>query len=122
MKNKIKLIIAGGRKLNVDVAGIKEYIEKFNIPELECVVSGRATGIDTCGEYFARYYLIPIKQFRANWTLYGKRAGPLRNKEMGQYADALLLIWDRKSKGSKNMKEFMLAAGKPIYEVIRNKK
>jgi hypothetical protein len=41
--------------------------------------------------------------FPAKWDKYGKAAGPLRNREMAAYADALILVWDGKSRGSANM-------------------
>jgi hypothetical protein len=40
---------------------------------------------------------------------------------MAEYADALLLIWDGKSRGSLNMKQQMLKLEKPVYEVIVKK-
>lgn len=60
----------------------------------------------------------PIKKFYPDWGKHGKAAGPIRNKQMAEYADALLLIWDGESKGSKNMKEEMLKLNKPVYEFI----
>ena len=50
----------------------------------------------------------------------GKAAGHVRNKKMAEYGDALLLIWDGKSKGSANMKKEMQKLNKPIYEVTLN--
>jgi hypothetical protein len=38
---------------------------------------------------------------------------------MAEYGDALLLIWDGKSKGSKNMKARMKGMQKPVFEVIK---
>ena len=56
--------------------------------------------------------------FDADWETHGKAAGPIRNAQMAKYADALLLIWDWKSKGSANMKQEMFKLNKPVYEVI----
>jgi hypothetical protein len=129
----MKLIIAGSRDLHVSNSLIDCVIvnNKINITE---VVSGCATGIDKCGESYAicynemgiRYHnpevsFLSIKRFPADWETHGKAAGPIRNKQMAEYADALLLIWDGESRGSKNMKETMLKLGKPVYEVILKK-
>jgi hypothetical protein len=46
---------------------------------------------------------VPLKIFPAQWSIYGKGAGYIRNREMAQYADALIAFWDGKSKGTKNM-------------------
>jgi hypothetical protein len=39
----------------------------------------------------------------AQWEIYGKMAGYLRNLEMAKIADAVVLFWDGKSKGTKHM-------------------
>jgi hypothetical protein len=82
------------------------------------VVSGGSKGIDFLGELFAQSYDIHLKEFPADWETHNKAAGPIRNKQMAEYADALLLIWNGESKGSKNMKETMIKLGKPVYEII----
>lgn len=113
----MKLIIAGSRSVHATIPEIMELITYFKLIPTE-IVSGTAYGIDKCGEAWAEACNIPIKRFPAQWDLYGKPAGMMRNRQMGQYADALLLIWDGKSKGSAGMKEFMRVAGKPIYEAV----
>jgi hypothetical protein len=97
----MKTIIAGSRSI-VKYDIVKEYIVKanFNITEVVC---GMAKGVDLLGKEYAEENDIPIKEFPANWDLYGKRAGHLRNTEMAKYADALIAIWDGKSPGTKNM-------------------
>lgn len=88
------------------------------------VVSGTAGGVDRSGENFVRIHAnrgypdVTLKQFPADWDTHGKAAGHIRNKQMADYADALLLIWDGESKGSANMKATMLKLNKPVYEVI----
>ncbi len=42
-----------------------------------------------------------IDYYPAQWKLYGKRAGYLRNEQMAQNADALAAFWS----GTKNMIE-----------------
>ena len=117
----MRLIIAGSRTINVGVDGILMFMGYyFNINQLPIseIVSGTANGVDQDGEYAAVACMIPVKRFPADWDKHGKAAGHIRNKQMADYADALLLIWDGESKGSKNMKETMLKLGKPVYEVI----
>lgn len=115
----MKLIIAGSRHLNVSIEDLVDILHKFGIlSQISEVVSGCAEGIDSNGELFAFTRGIDIKQFPANWDKYGKSAGPRRNLKMAEYGDALLLIWDGKSKGSANMKARMKGMKKTIYEVI----
>lgn len=97
----MKVIIAGSRGIT-DPALIKEAVRlsQFKITE---VVSGAARGVDTLGEGWASVNRLPVKQFPANWNLYGKAAGHIRNNEMASYADALIAIWDGESRGTKHM-------------------
>jgi len=117
----MKLIIAGTRTIDPDIA----YAEclKFRIrrlfPQTE-VVSGCCPGVDLAGEAYAAFYDIPVKRFPPDWVRYGRAAGPIRNRAMAEYADALLLIWDGKSPGSANMRAEMQRLGKPVYEVLLN--
>lgn len=116
----MKLIIAGSRTINLSIGDFDEYFYQFNLsvdPEDTEVVSGGAKGVDLSGEYYAKECSLPIKRF-PYLSEHGKAGGPIRNKQMAEYADALLLIWDGKSKGSANMKATMLKLNKPVYEVI----
>lgn len=83
----------------------------FTITE---VVSGTARGVDRLGEWWAEEHHIPLIQFPPNWESYGKGAGMVRNKEMAYYADALIAVWDGKSKGTKHMVDVMISLGKPV--------
>lgn len=40
---------------------------------------------------------------KADWDIYGKSAGYIRNAEMAKYADACVVFWDGKSRGTKHM-------------------
>lgn len=80
-----------------------------------------ARGIDSQGNTFGHWTGKKVAEFPADWDKFGKAAGHIRNTEMANYADALLLIWDGESKGSANMKYQMNQLGKPIYEVILRK-
>jgi hypothetical protein len=113
-----KVIIAGSRHIrdyNLVVAAIKESGWKDQITE---VVSGGADGVDKLGERWAMDNLLYVRRFNANWKAYGNRAGPIRNLEMAKYANALILVWDGESKGSKSMKRHAENEGILIFEKI----
>lgn len=114
----MKLIIAGGRNLEIPMSRLVQEVRKISPSFVDLtIVSGGARGIDSQGERWARNLMRPVMRFNANWLL-GPMAGPIRNRKMAEYADALLLIWDGKSKGSANMKQEMTRLGKPVYEII----
>ena len=97
----MKTIIAGSRMIT-DPFLLEEAIglSGFKITE---VVSGTCRGVDKMGEDWAKRNDIPIKQFPPVWGMFGRSAGPLRNATMANYADALIALWDNKSRGTKNM-------------------
>lgn len=119
----MKLIIAGSRTINLPPTQIEKIIEAslINSNEVSHIICGEAKGIDYSGKRYALVSNRSVVSFPADWDKFGNSAGPLRNKQMAEYADALLLIWDGESRGSKNMKDTMLKLGKPVYEVIIRK-
>lgn len=108
----MKIIIAGSRDYNVELAAewrglldiMYDALHQFetDFASVEEVVSGGAKGADACGEEWAKRHKIPIKRFPADWSK-GRSAGPIRNREMAAYADALVAVWDGKSPGTANM-------------------
>ena len=124
----MKVIIAGSRSIE-DIDYIEEAIVKsgFNITE---VVSGTARGVDMLGEFWAENNDISIKKFPAKWNdinvsgavikrsnfgRYNVLAGYQRNEQMAEYADALIAVWDGKSKGTKHMIGHMKKINKSVF-------
>jgi hypothetical protein len=99
----MKLIVAGTRTFN-DYSLLEKFISKIEWKITE-IVSGGAPGADTMAIMYAKENNIPYKLFPALWDKYKKAAGPMRNKQMAEYADALLCFWDGVSPGTKNMIE-----------------
>jgi hypothetical protein len=112
----MKVIIAGSRTM-LDPKHIESAVKdsQFDITE---IVSGTARGADFLGELYGEYYGIPVKRFPADWDMYGKAAGYKRNQQMADYADALILVWDGKSRGSGHMLEIAKRKGLKIYQKI----
>lgn len=104
----MKVIIAGSREIDeAKVERLLPYIvtafRDFGDIYITEVVSGAARGVDLIGERYAKQHNIPIKRFLPDWERFGKAAGPRRNAEMAKYADALIAIWDGKSRGTQSM-------------------
>jgi YspA, cpYpsA-related SLOG family len=102
----MRVIIAGSRSFH-NYTRLCEIMEQL-IPSLNIteVVSGCANGVDRLGERWAQARGIPVKRFPADWNAFGRSAGPIRNKQMAQYADALIAIkGSAVSRGTDNMIE-----------------
>lgn len=110
----MKVIIAGSRTIQ-SYTLVEEVIfaSGFSITE---VVSGYARGVDTVGEAWSLINgLGYAKPFPANWDRFGNAAGHVRNLEMSEYADALISVWDGKSRGTRDMINIMVDRNKPVY-------
>lgn len=100
----MKVIIAGTRTLE-DPAIVRAAMESFLSTHGKPteIVHGGAPGADELGKYWADAHGVPVKSFYARWGAFGRSAGPKRNKEMANYADALVALWDGASVGTANM-------------------
>lgn len=112
----MKTIIAGSRQIE-DADALKHTITDagWNIDE---VVSGTCRGVDVMGEEWAHGNGIAVKQFPADWITHGRMAGKLRNREMAEYADGLILLWDGHSPGASCMLREANRAGIKIHSQI----
>ncbi len=110
----MKTIIAGGRDFT-DYGHMCESLgDAIGISEVVC---GKARGADSLGERWAKEHDVPVKEFPANWNLYGKSAGMRRNREMAEYADMLVAFWDGKSRGTANMIQNAKALGLKVLVI-----
>jgi len=98
----MKTIIAGSRKADLTINRLMEIIDMAGIPITE-VVSGHSGNVDLMGEKWAEAVRLPVTIFKASWKEFGSSAGPRRNRQMADYAEALIAIWDGKSRGTLNM-------------------
>ena len=113
----MKLIIAGGRDIdNYEV--VKQAIQESGWVHPTYVIGGGATGVDALGKKWALENVVPYVNVSAKWDTEGKAAGPKRNKRMAEIGDALVLVWDGKSKGSMSMLNEAKKAGLKIHKVI----
>lgn len=99
----MKTIIAGSRSFTN-----YELLKNSCVPLLKGmsdveIVSGTANGADKLGERYALENDYQIKRFPAQWDIYGKSAGYIRNEEMAKYANMLIAFWDGQSKGTMHM-------------------
>ncbi len=84
------------------------------------VIEGEASGADKISAAIARVDLnLPVEPYPAEWNLWGKAAGPIRNTKMlreGKPDGVVAFHYDlSKSKGTKNMVEQALGSGLPVW-------
>ena len=112
----MKIIVAGGRDAEPALYLVDKAIEESGMKkDMTQLVHGAARGIDSAAGEWAKINNIPVHVFPADWSKYGKSAGPIRNKQMAEYADALIAIWDGISRGTKHMIETAESMNLKIY-------
>ena len=110
----MKLMIAGSR--TITDFNLENYISN----DVELIISGGAKGIDTLAEKYADKHNLSKLVLRPKYNLYGKGAPLKRNEEMIDIADSILVIWDKKSTGTKYTIDYAKKKSKPINVIIVN--
>jgi hypothetical protein len=119
---KYRIIIYGPRdytKYKTVKSGIISVTKDMEQGEIEIVSGGcdvpgvltftrsdgtKVYGADGLGERLAEEMGWPVKPFPANWKKHGRSAGPIRNRQMAEYATHARGFWDILTKGTNSMK------------------
>lgn len=113
----MKVIIAGSRHMPNFLYHLIPKAIKLSGFQITEIVSGGARGADRLGEQYAKENNIPCKVFPADWKTFKNAAGPIRNSQMKNYADAAIVFIFDGSRGSANMINQMEKAKKPVFVV-----
>ena len=108
----MKLLVVGSR--NIKTFPLSEFIPK----EVTLIISGGANGVDRLAEEYADAHRISKMILRPEYAKYGKAAPLKRNEEMVALADAVLVIWDGASKGTKYTADFAKRSNKPLTLLV----
>ena len=110
----MKLAIIGSRGLHIE--GLEKYI-----PEgVDEIVSGRAKGVDTDAEEYARENGIKMTVFLPQYNRFKGGATHIRNKQIVDYADEVLAFCDGCSRGTESVIEYCLKIGKKVSVITKN--
>jgi len=58
------------------------YIATKHVEPNDTIISGEAPGADTLAKRYSQDNNLPYEGFPAQWSKFGRAAGPIRNKEM----------------------------------------
>ena len=108
----MKLLIVGSRSItNFDLS---PYITE----NVDTVISGGAGGVDSLAEQYADLHRLSKYILRPRYDLYGRAAPLKRNEQMVDIADALLVIWDGRSKGTQYTLKYAKKMKKQVTLVV----
>lgn len=111
-----RIVVAGCRDFD-DYETAKDFMDLClsEIGSEEVIIlCGDCNGADKLGERYALEHSFPVEHYPAQWDLYGRSAGPVRNAEMAKKCDAVIAFWDGKSKGTASMIKEAEKSGKTV--------
>ncbi len=127
MTRKLTLCIAGSRTVDCTpewLVGCVEHVFGTAVFDIGRIIHGACPrGIDRA----AARMLVPldhaalkitVEAFPAEWDKWGKAAGTIRNARMARVADAVLVVWDGKSPGSRDMVACAATYGTPCWQYV----
>lgn len=116
----MRLLVCGSRYWN-HREFLYEVLDHLDLDEIEAVIEGEAPGADTMAREWAESRGIGdrVLRFPANWDLYGRAAGPIRNKQMIVEGKPTLVVAFSEnldnSRGTKNMVQQSLKADLDVF-------
>lgn len=88
----MRVIIAGGRDFRPTLRWLGLVVSHLIELKATTIISGRARGADTFGERISAALCAKPALYPADWKLHGKAAGHIRNHQMAENADAVILL------------------------------
>ena len=124
--SRFYLLIAGSRHyVDEDTfeREVGEHVGPASLHHEIVIVEGGAQGADRLARQYAEGRGLELEEFRAEWSKYGRAAGPKRNDKMTAWVkeqavghdEALaLFFWDGESKGTGQCIRSAIARGLPV--------
>lgn len=118
LASPLRVLVCGSRTWTDRVA-VERMIDQ--LPVGSVVIVGGAKGADTLAEVAARAVGLQCEVYPADWERYGRRAGPVRNRQMLREGQPDLVVafhadlWG--SRGTADMVRVARVAGLPVWLV-----
>ncbi len=110
-KSIMKVAVIGSRTLNLNLSNV--------IPtKTTKIISGGATGIDTCAKIYAIQNSIEIEEICPDYARYARKAPLYRNKLIVDAADYVIAVWDGVSTGTLYTINYARKRNKPVRLII----
>lgn len=111
----MRVLVCGDRNWT-NYSIIRSVLE--SLPTSTLIIEGEAKGADSIARDIAKMLGMTVIQFPADWTKYGKAAGPIRNRQMLKEGkpDRVIAFHSNisKSKGTADMVRVARQAGIPV--------
>jgi len=111
----MRVLVCGGRDFK-DWQLLHAELDNLKPPATH-IIHGTARGADKLASDWAQSRNIPETRFRAEWEIFGRAAGPLRNQKMLMEGKPDLVVAFPGSAGTADMVRRAKAAGVRVIEL-----
>ena len=77
-------------------------------------------GVDLCAAEYAKKHKLKLTEFLPQYELYGRAAPIVRNKNIVDYSDKVIIFWNGSSRGTQSVIKYAKKIGKPLEVVFCN--
>lgn len=112
----MKVLVTGSRQYKNDET-IFNALQKLN-PQTDTIIHGGARGADTLAGFIAKELGFKVIEVPAQWTKFGRAAGPIRNQEMLDMEPELVLAFHENLEESKGTKDMVTRSKKKGVKVF----
>lgn len=116
----MRLLVCGGRELGDEVL-VTSWLDFLHRQvQVDILIHGAATGADTIADVWAKRNLITVEDYpvtKAEWTVHGRAAGPIRNRKMYWGSKPDLVLAFPGGKGTADMVEVARGGGTVVLSV-----
>lgn len=120
------ILVCGGRDYGKTLLEQDDFFTVLHRIDMERgpivrVVTGGARGADSLAEYWAKGKNIDTATYPAEWGKYGKKAGPIRNRDMLKNEDIQLVVAFPGGDGTADMVHAALTKGIEVMRINEKK-
>ena len=110
----MKIAIVGSRNITLSESEISEFISKGDE-----IISGGAMGVDHSAAEYANKFGLKLTEILPRYETYGRAAPIIRNREIVDSADKIIVFWDGKSKGSLSVIKYAEKRSKECQVILK---
>lgn len=111
----MKILVCGARDYK-NRNKIKDFLEV--LPKDTIIIHGGCYGADNLAGEVAKELNLKVEVFNAEWSVYGKAAGPKRNQKMIEEKPDLVIAFHDDIENSKGTKDMVTRAKENNVKVI----
>ena len=112
-----KVLICGDRNWS-DRGTIRSWLSKLQDLGFDTVIEGEARGADSIAREEAEQMGFEVLKFPADWSTYGRAAGPIRNRQMLDQSPELVLAFHGNISASRGTKDTLNEAERRGIETM----